>query len=85
MRLLPTERFHRDYERLSQEIQGQVDQQLQQLLSNPRHPSLQVKKMRGVPGVWELRVTRGCRLTFQIEGDFYVLRKVGTHDVLRHP
>lgn len=82
MRLLPTEQFRRHYTRLPAEIQDQVDQTL---LSNPRHPSLQVKKMQGTGGVWELRVTQGYRVTFQIEGDLYILRKVGSHDVLRKP
>ena len=85
MKLLPTERFRRDYLRLPVEIQAQVDQQLQRLLTSPRHPSLQLKKMRGASGVWELRVTLAYRVTLQSEGDLYILRRVGPHDALRHP
>lgn len=85
MKLLPTERFRRDYLRLPSHLQDQTDQKLQLLLGNPRHPSLRVRKMQGVPKVWELRVTEGYRLTFQIEGDGYLLRRVGTHDILRIP
>lgn len=85
MRLFPTKQFHRYYSRLPTGIQDQVDQKLQLLLSNSRHPSLQVKKMGGTKGIWELRVTQGYRVTFQIEGDLYILRKVGTHAILRNP
>lgn len=85
MRLLPTEQFRRGYIRLPAEIQNQVDQKLQRFLSSPRHPSLQIKKMQGMKGIWELRVTQGYRVTFQIEGDLYVLRRVGSHDILRKP
>ena len=85
MRLHPTERFKRRYRDLPQEIQERVRAQLELLLLNPRHPSLRSKKMQGTVRIWELRVTQGYRLTFQIEGDVYVLRTVGTHDILREP
>lgn len=85
MRLLPTEHFRRDYRLLQKEIQDQIDGKLGILLSSPRHPSLQVKKMQGTVDIWELRVSLGYRLTFQIRGDLYVLRRVGTHDILRKP
>ena len=85
MKLLFTERFRRDYLRLPSNIQDQVDQKPDLLLANSRHPSLQVKKMQGTAGIWELRVTQGYRLTFQIEKSGYLLRKVGTHDILKQP
>lgn len=85
MRFHATERFSRRYRALPGEIQQRVDAQLALLLQNPRHPSLRSKKMQGTARIWELRVTHGYRLTFQIEGDVYVLRNVGTHDVLREP
>ena len=85
MKLSLTERFRRDYRRLPSDLQDQADQKLRMLLENPRHPSLQVKKMQGISGVWELRVTQGYRITFQMEGPQYLLRRVGSHDVLRRP
>lgn len=78
MKLLLTERFRRDYRHLPAAIQDEVDEKL-------GHPSLQVKKMQGTAGIWELRVTQGYRLTFQIERGSYLLRKVGSHDILRRP
>lgn len=87
MKFLATEPYLKAYRKLPQHIQRQVDKQLGLLLENPRHPSLQVKKMKRVhrPPIFELRVTRGYRLTFQVEADYYILRKVGTHDILENP
>lgn len=85
MKLLLTERFRRDYSHLSSHLQDQVDHKLQLLLGNPRHPSLRVKKMQGGPNIWELRVTEGYRLTFLTAEGHYILRRVGTHDILRTP
>lgn len=59
---------------------------LRLLLADRSHPSLQVKRIKGTAHIWELRVSRRLRLTFQIEGDIYVLRNVGPHDkALRMP
>ena len=85
MRLAVTERFARRYRDLPESLQTRVDTQLELLLQNPRHPSLRTKKMKGTAGIWELRVTEGYRLTFEIREDLYLLRNVGTHDILRNP
>jgi len=39
------------------------------VLENPQHPSLQIKKMKGYENHWEGRVTLHYRFTFMIEGD----------------
>jgi mRNA-degrading endonuclease RelE of RelBE toxin-antitoxin system len=81
MKLFFTERFQRDYTALPRPIQTQVDKQLGLFLSNPRHPSLRVKKIQGTGGrIFEGRITRGYRFTFEIAGDSYILRRVGQHD-----
>lgn len=85
MRLQTTRSFDRDYARLPNEIAERVDKQLVLLLANPRHPSLGLKKMRGTQDIWELRVTLGYRVTMTVEGETAILRRVGSHDVLREP
>lgn len=85
MNIQPTRSFTRDYRGLQEELKGRVDKQVAFLLNNPRHPSLHLKKIRGTDGVWEVRVTLGYRITFQIVGETLVLRRVGTHDVLKEP
>jgi mRNA-degrading endonuclease RelE of RelBE toxin-antitoxin system len=83
MTLQPTARFAADYNGLPQPLQQRVDKTLALLLDNPRHPSLQIKKMKGYENRWEGRVSLHYRLIFTIEGEAYVLLRVGTHDLLK--
>jgi mRNA-degrading endonuclease RelE of RelBE toxin-antitoxin system len=83
MKLQPTERFAQDYEGLPQHVQRRVDKTLGLLLADPRHPSLQIKKIKGHENRWEGRVALHHRVIFSIESDAYVLLRVGTHDLLK--
>ena len=86
MGLIRTARFRRAYRKLEPRRREQVKKALAQLLADRAHPGLRVKRVRGTEGVWELRVGRDIRVTFQIETDAYVLRNVGHHDpTLRNP
>ena len=85
MKLFFTERFHRDYKGLPGAIQSQTDHKLELFIKNARHPSLQAKKMQRTHGIWELRVNQSYRMTFEMNEDTCVLRRIGTHDVLRKP
>jgi len=85
MKLVFTKSFVHDYRRLPQRIQEAADKQLELLSADQNHPSLNIKKMNDPMEIWEGRVTRGYRFTFQIEGELYLLRRLGTHDILRAP
>lgn len=85
MRLLRTERFKKDFRRLPVDIHTRAAKALELFVTNPRHPSLGIKKMEGAPGIWELRVTQGYRMTFQRLQGGLLLRRIGTHDILRQP
>lgn len=85
MKLLFTKHFVRCYRQLPQRIQKAADKQLELLLSNPKHPALQVKKMKDPRDIWEARVTESYRFTFHIQGETYVLRRIGTHDIPSQP
>ena len=85
MTLLFTKTFVRDYRKLPQATQAAADKQLGLLLSNPKHPSLNIKKMNDPRNIWEGRISSSYRFTFQVENDIYVLRKIGTHDTLKKP
>ncbi len=80
-----TKSFGKDYRRLPKRLQVLVDNKLLLLLDNSRHPSLGVKKMAGFDYIWEAKVTKGYRFTFQIEGQTYLIRRVGPHDILKTP
>jgi len=88
MEFITTRSFDRDYDNLPIKIKDRVDKQLGFLLQDFHHPSLHTKKMEGKwgeRGVFEARVSKDYRFTFRIEGDKYILRRVGKHDILRRP
>ena len=85
MKILTTRPFDEDYDRLPGFIKERVDKQLALLLENPRHPSLRVKKIKGHPNIWEGRITKQYRFTFQIIEDLWLLRRIGTHSILKTP
>jgi len=86
MRVLAYNRFRESYQQLPRVIQRKVDRQFRRLTENLRHPSLQVKRIKGTAGLWEARVDLHYRMTFEIMGDTIYLRVVGNHDeVLEHP
>lgn len=85
MNIFYSPEFKNCYCALSQKIQWLIDKKLAIFLQNPRHPSLNIKKLEGQKDIWEGRITQSYRFTFQIENDVYILRKVGTHDILKRP
>jgi mRNA-degrading endonuclease RelE of RelBE toxin-antitoxin system len=85
MNLFFSKPFVRDYRKLSKQIQTETDKQIEFLLANPKHPSLNTKKMNDPREIWEGRITKSYRFTYHTEGDTYVLRRVGTHDILKNP
>ena len=85
MKIQTARPFERDYNALPKLIKDQADKQFALLLENPHHPSLRVKKIKGHPNMFEGRVTKSYRFTFQISGEIYMLRRIGTHDVLKTP
>jgi len=80
-----TKRFIRDYRSLPSDIQEQVKKTLKLLQESPSHPSLHHKKMQGYSDIYEARITYRHRLTYQRIGGVGYLRRVGPHDVLKHP
>lgn len=69
MKVAFSHRFIRQYAALSEERQAKFDKQLEFLLSNLRHPSLQAKKYDEARDIWQARLDRNYRFYFQIEGD----------------
>ena len=86
MTFLWTPRFQRAYHALSAEHQAAVNEHLNMLEKNWRHPSLRAKRLPGTPRIWYIRVSRDIRLTFEPVRTEILLRNVGHHDeVLRSP
>ncbi len=78
-----TRTFERLFKRLPKEIQNQAYEKLAIFLEDPSHPSLRVKRMKGTAAIWELSVTMNYRVTFEQDAERILLRRLGTHDVLR--
>jgi mRNA-degrading endonuclease RelE of RelBE toxin-antitoxin system len=82
MRYVRTERFKKAAARLPREIQTKAAKAFMLFKENPRHPSLGVKRVQGMPGVWEGRVDVNYRFTFHYEGDVCVFRNIGPHAIV---
>ena len=83
MKIRRTDAFLRDYRALPTEIRDRVDKQLRLLLEDFRYPSLRFKKLTGTDK-FEIRISKGYRLTLRLDKEHIELRRVGTHDVLRN-
>jgi mRNA-degrading endonuclease RelE of RelBE toxin-antitoxin system len=77
-----TDAFLRDYRALPIEIRERVEKKLRLLLEDFRHPSLRLKKLKGTDK-FEIRISKGYRLTLRFDKEHMELRRVGTHDILR--
>lgn len=86
MEVLFTEQFEQAYSKLTQQEKHSVTKAITFLGENPRHPGLHVKKMEGSKNIWEARVSRKLRMTFEMSGETITMRNVGEHDaVLKTP
>ena len=85
MHLIATKGFAYLYQKLPADIQDRADKVLHLLESHPFYPSLGHKKMAGHENIYEIRVSKNYRITYQKIDDVAYLRKIGTHDLLRDP
>ena len=83
MRLIRTDNFKRSYKDLPKFVQKKADRILRFLVADLRHPSIRAKKIRGAGDVWEGRVDKFHRFTFEIKGDEILLRSIGPHDITK--
>ena len=72
-----TERFWECYLNLPQDIQELADKNFRLLQDNPRHPSLQFKR---VGGFWSARVGLAHRALAVEDGSDFIWVWIGTHD-----
>lgn len=56
MRYVRTARFKRAATSLPREIQAKAAKAFRLFKENPRHPALRVKRIQGMPDVWEGRI-----------------------------
>jgi mRNA interferase RelE/StbE len=85
MKISRTDAFKREFQKLPDRIKRSTEKALRLLVTNPHHPSLRVKKVKGelikgFDNVFEARITRDYRLFFLIDSDCYVLLCCGSHE-----
>ena len=86
MPIIITNRFKKAYQKLPADIQKKVKKALRLLNEDPRHPSLQVRKIQGVKNIYEGRIDQKYRFSFQFDGEDKILRNVDNHDeCLKNP
>jgi mRNA-degrading endonuclease RelE of RelBE toxin-antitoxin system len=85
MHIEATHTFLRLYRNLPEDIKQRTKKALKLLESNPAHLSLGHKKIAGQEDIFDVRISKNYRLTYQKVGDTAYLRKGGTHDLLRRP
>lgn len=75
--------FWNDYQALSLDIRARADKQFALLKTNPKHPSLQFKKIGERRGqeIWSARVTLKYRALAVRLADEYLWFWIGEHNV----
>ncbi|NPV29508.1 MAG: DNA helicase [Firmicutes bacterium] len=81
-RIVRTDSFLEQFYELDRKAQKQVLKTLRLLGNNPKHPSLQVHRIRGTP-FWEAYASKSIRVVFQREEDTLILLACGHHDILK--
>lgn len=69
-------RFWDAYNKLAPDLQAQADKQFELLKQDPRHPSLQFKK---VDKIWSARVNLAVRALAVEDGEDFVWFWIGDH------
>lgn len=85
MHLEATQTFIKLYQAVPDEIKIRAKKALNLPQENPTHPSLGHKKMGGQRDLYELRVSKNYRITYQKVKGIAYLRKIGTHNILNTP
>lgn len=85
MEVYRTKIFEDDFTELPKTVRHRFEVELGIFLNNPLHPSLRCKKMAGTDDIWEVRITKGYRFTFTLQNHLCILRRIGSHDILRNP
>jgi mRNA interferase RelE/StbE len=80
VKITRTARFKKAWGELNEQEKNLARKALVNLATNLYYPALRVKKMQGVGHIWEARVSRSLRMTFEIEADTIILRNIGRHD-----
>jgi mRNA-degrading endonuclease RelE of RelBE toxin-antitoxin system len=80
MKITRTARFKKAWEGLDEEEKALTRKALKNLATDLCYPALRAKKMQGTGHIWEARVSRSLRVTFEVQRHTLILRNIGRHD-----
>ena len=80
MKLIITPHFQKKVSQFPQSLKELIQIKLELFFDNPKHPSLQSKKIQGTEGIFESRINSDIRFTWEYCEDSIVLRNIGHHD-----
>jgi len=83
LRIRRSGRFKRNVKRVDKEVISILRTKLEIFVKNPFHPSLGTKKIKHSDRIYELRINRDIRVTWQYDKeneDTVILRNIGYHD-----
>lgn len=81
-----SERFAKQYGRLPKALQRKVDKAVRLLDADFRHPGLRSHPLEGEGDIFEAYVDAKYRITFERQGNLFLMRNVDNHDeCLRNP
>ena len=80
MNIARTASFRKAWRELNEREKSLARKALRNLATDIRYPALRVKKLQWVGHLWEARVSRSLRMTFEVDVDTIVLCNIGRHD-----
>ena len=83
-----SKRFHRDYDKLTNDLRDQVDSKLQDLVKIPRPAGLDFEKLKGYsdPDIYTIHINGNYKASMEVVGSQAFLRRVANHnDIDRAP
>jgi mRNA interferase RelE/StbE len=86
MNLVISPLFKEKVTTFSPKVKELIKKKLELFMDNPKHPSLQSKKIEGKDSIFESRINLEIRFTWQYGEDCIILRNIGYHDpTLKRP
>ena len=80
MEFLFSDRFKKDYKKLSADVKKILQVKLKMMADNHFHPSLRTKKIQGKEEVLECSINMSIRMTWQYHEGKIFLRTIGEHN-----
>ena len=80
MKFYYSNRFRRDYKKLSTEIKKILQAKLKLMSENPKHPSLRTQKIKSEKDIFEASINMNIRVTWQYSKNKILLICVGPHN-----